>query len=100
MDYRIIWTEPAIEELDAALAYIARDNPPAARAVGQRILREVELLKTFPKMGPPYLRGSDGEDRELLCGSYRIFYRILAEEAVIEVMSLWHSARENRPSLR
>ena len=33
----VIWTEPALQELDAIAEYIALDNPAAARHLVQKI---------------------------------------------------------------
>jgi toxin ParE1/3/4 len=55
----IVWTDPALSELDAIADYIALDNPDAARRLVQRIFRHVEQLADHPKSGskPPELRG-------------------------------------------
>jgi plasmid stabilization system protein ParE len=34
MDYKIVWTEPALNSLRDILSYIAQDNPLAARRLG------------------------------------------------------------------
>ena len=41
---QIVWTEPALSDLDAIADYIALDNPGAAKALVQRIFRHVEQL--------------------------------------------------------
>jgi toxin ParE1/3/4 len=35
---RIIWTEPALQELDEIADYISLDNPTAAKKLGSRRL--------------------------------------------------------------
>jgi plasmid stabilization system protein ParE len=52
MDYRIDWTEAAIGDLRQVVEFIARDNPEVAEAVGSEIIRSVELLQSFPHLGP------------------------------------------------
>jgi toxin ParE1/3/4 len=55
----IIWTEPALADLDAIADYIALDNPDAARQLVQRVFRHVGQLVEHPKSGskPQELRG-------------------------------------------
>jgi plasmid stabilization system protein ParE len=94
MDYQIIWTEPALADLETIVTHIAGDNPPAAGRVGDEIIAHVELLATFPHIGPHYPRGSKSGDREILCRSYRIFYRVFEDRQVVEVLTIWHGARQ------
>ena len=39
---QIIWTEPALSDLDAIADYIALDKPEAARRLVQRVFKHVE----------------------------------------------------------
>lgn len=45
------WTRRALEQLVKAQDYIARDNPSAARQVGEQIAEVTRLLMTQPRMG-------------------------------------------------
>jgi plasmid stabilization system protein ParE len=54
---QVIWTEPALADLDAIADYIALDNPEAARRLVQRVFKHVEQLDGTPK-GDPYLPSS------------------------------------------
>lgn len=71
----VIWTEPALSDLDAIADYIALENPEAARALVQRVFRHVGQLATHPKSGsrPPELRG--WRFRQIVEPPCRIFYR-------------------------
>ena len=96
MDFKVVWTEPAIEDLRQICFYISADNPFAAQQVGDDIFRHVEILGSFPFIGPSYPRGSPGEIREIICRNYRIFYRVKEETKVVEILTIWHGAREER----
>ena len=93
MGFKIVWTDPAIEQLGEACTYISRGNPEAAQRVGDEIIRHVDVLADFPFIGPPFPRGSSGRVREIICGNYRIFYRVGRQRKLIEVLSVWHAAR-------
>ena len=72
---QIIWTEPALSDLDAIADYIALDKPEAARRLVQRVFEHVEQLIAHPKSGsvPPELRGS--RYRQIVESPCRVFYR-------------------------
>lgn len=71
----VIWTEPALQELDAMAEYIALDNPAAAGRLVEEVFDKTERLADFPQSGriPPELPNSIY--REVLVPPCRIFYR-------------------------
>ena len=71
----VIWTEPALQQLDAIAEYIALDNPEAASRLVEKVLDSTERLEEFPQSGriPPEL--SSSIYREVLVPPCRIFYR-------------------------
>jgi toxin ParE1/3/4 len=79
----VIWTEPALQDLDVIADYIALDKPEAAAGLVARIFEKVESLKRFPRLGsaPPELPGLPY--RQLIVLPCRIFYRIEAKRVVI-----------------
>jgi len=72
----IVWTEPALSDLDAIADYIALENPKAARQLVQQVFRHVGQLADHPKSGskPQELRG--WRYRQLVEPPCRIFYRV------------------------
>ena len=80
---RIIWTEPALQDLDAIADYISLDKPLAARQFVQRVFDRIEQLATHPKSGsvPAELRGTPY--RQLVIPPVRIFYRTQKEVVYI-----------------
>jgi len=71
----VIWTEPALSDLDAIADYIALENPDAARAWVQRVFHHVDQLIDHPRSGskPPELRG--WRYRQIVEPPCRVFYR-------------------------
>ena len=45
---RIIWTEPALQDLDMIADYIAFDKPQASSKLVRQIFAKVENLSKFP----------------------------------------------------
>ena len=72
---RIIWTEPALQDLDQIADYISLDKPTAANRFVQRVFQRVEQLASHPKSGsiPNELNGTPY--RQFVIPPVRIFYR-------------------------
>jgi toxin ParE1/3/4 len=79
---RLIWTEPALADLEAVADYIALDNPTAARRLVGMVFERVERLERFPNSGkrPPELPRSPY--REIVVTPCRVFYRAEEDGAV------------------
>jgi toxin ParE1/3/4 len=93
---RIVWTEPALHDLVAVRAYIARDNPPAADRQVERVLAAVAGLLQFPEIGRP---GRRAGTRELVINRtpYIAAYRISGE--LIEILRVMHGRQRWPESL-
>lgn len=48
---KILWTEPAIEDLRNLHSYIAKDSEVYASSFVERIILAVEKLTNFPRLG-------------------------------------------------
>ncbi len=84
---RLVWTAPALWDIAAARAYIARDNPGAADRQVQLVLAAVGNLLRFPEIGRP---GRRMGTRELVINRtpYIAAYRLRGEQ--IEVLRIMH----------
>jgi len=73
---RVIWTHPALQDLDTIADYIALDKPIAARKLVRTVFTKVSKLARFPQMGsvPPEI--SDLPYRQLVVPPCRVLYRI------------------------
>ena len=94
MDFKIIWSDAAIADLEEIWAYLAQRNPQAAARVGRGILAHVRVLANFPYIGPAYPRGSRGPLREIVVRPYRIFYDVSEDSQSVEILHVWHGARD------
>lgn len=88
---RIIWTEPALQELDEIADYISLDKPTAARQFVQRVFERIEQLANLPKSGsvPSELKGT--QYRQLVIPPARIFYR--AQNEVVYIVYIMRGER-------
>ncbi|MEI6971386.1 MAG: type II toxin-antitoxin system RelE/ParE family toxin [bacterium] len=80
---RLVWTEPALADLEAIADYIAMDNPAAASRLVQRVFESVERLERFPSSGkrPPEMTRMSC--REIVVTPCRIFYRFEGDDVFL-----------------
>jgi toxin ParE1/3/4 len=96
----LIWTEPALHDLDAIADYIALDNPPAARELVQRVFHHVEQLQEHPEScsRPPELRRSSRRYRQIVEPPCRVFYRYDRRSKNIFVLYVMRGEMRSRKS--
>ncbi|MGJ8634695.1 MAG: type II toxin-antitoxin system RelE/ParE family toxin [Luteolibacter sp.] len=73
---RLIWTDPALQDLEQIADYIALDNPDAAKRLIKEVFQKVELLEQFPEMYPVAHDLPGSNYRHLSIPPLRIFHRI------------------------
>ncbi|MBK8676259.1 MAG: type II toxin-antitoxin system RelE/ParE family toxin [Cellvibrionales bacterium] len=71
----IVWSEPALTDLDAIADYIALENPTAAAALVQRVFSHVEQLAQHPESGSRPQELKKSRYRQIAEPPCRIFYR-------------------------
>lgn len=89
----IVWTEPAVADLDAIADYIAIEGPPAASALVQRVLRRVEQLAQHPESGPGVPELPEGRYRQLIEPPCRVIYR---HDSMADTVYILHVVRTER----
>ncbi len=89
---KIIWTEPALYDLNEIAEYIALDKKEAAKHLVRKVFSSTERLEQFPESGrkPPEL--SSQRYREIIVGPCRIFYR--HEESNIYILYVMRSEKQ------
>ena len=80
---QIIWTEPALSDLNAIAEYIALDKPSVANSLMQKVFSSTDRLEQFPESGrkPPEFKKSIY--LETIVNPCRIFYRIEGDNLYI-----------------
>jgi toxin ParE1/3/4 len=91
MDFKLIWSPQAIEDIEAIAEYIARDSTFYAESTVERIFQAPEKLMQFPKLGRVVPEKDDESIREIFVFQYRIIYEIVASE--IHVLAVVHGKR-------
>ena len=88
----VAWAESARDALDEVVAYIAEDSRDRAIQVLLRALATADSLVTLSERGRVVPELADPGMRELLVYQYRMIYRVLENEVVIE--AFLHGARD------
>jgi plasmid stabilization system protein ParE len=92
VDYRILFTQRALDDLAEIIARIAEDDGEAASRFGNSLLDHVELLTRFPRMG--IVIRARSRVRKLLHSPLLVYYRIRETSRDIEILHLRHASRK------
>jgi toxin ParE1/3/4 len=79
----IIWTNPALEDLNDIAEYIALSNLQSAKRLVAKIFDKVERLEAFPESGKKPIELTNLNYREVVVNPCRIFYKIDNEKVYI-----------------
>lgn len=93
MGFKIVFTKPAIADLEGLVSYIARDDPRAAEQFGYEIIAKAERLDAFPLLDRVVPEFKIENIREIIHRPYRIVYRVHEEQNLVEILRVWHAAR-------
>jgi addiction module RelE/StbE family toxin len=84
---QVIWSPPALDDLDRIVAYIEDSNPWAASRLAVQIISAADSLERLPRRGRP---GIEFGTRELVVAPYVIVYRVADR---VEIARIWHGAQ-------
>ncbi len=93
---RLRWTRPALIQLSEIVAYIAADNPVAARRVMSFIRDQVGKLVPQPLIGRT---GRIDATCELVMARYPYIVVYRVKDATVEVLAVVHTSRRWPESL-
>ena len=71
----VIWTEPALADLEAIADYIAVENAAAAGEFVKRVFAHIDKLEQHPHLGPVPEELEGSRYRHIVEPPSRIFYR-------------------------
>jgi toxin ParE1/3/4 len=93
----VIWTEPALSDLDAIADYIALENPAAASELVRRAFVHVDQLAAHPESGSKPSELKRSRYRQIVEPPCKIFYRYDGKSVyVLHAMRSERLLRKNR----
>lgn len=88
MDYKVIISDDAINDIDLIVEYISQDSMIYASIVANKIISAAESLVLFPLRGRVAPEFSDNFIREIFVYDYRIIYKVSTN--MVEVFTITH----------
>ncbi len=89
---RVVWSRPALDALNEAIAYIASDSPQGASSVARAALQSAEALSTLAERGRIVPEIGRSAIREVFVFRYRLLYRVGSDR--VTVIAFLHGARD------
>ena len=96
MDYRLLFTQRALDDFAEIIGRIAEDDGEAASRFGNTLLDHIELLSRFPRMGGTIRARS--RVRKLSHSPILAYYRVREDKRLVEILHFRHASRK-APSL-
>lgn len=91
MALTVVWSQTALDDIEAITAYIFKDSPFYAKAVTEKLLSVAEGIAAFPQIGRVVPELNQAHIRERFVYSYRLIYEIRLTQ--IEVLTVVHGRR-------
>jgi addiction module RelE/StbE family toxin len=79
----IVWSEPALADLDAIADYIALDNPRAASDLVRRVFAHTDQLAEHPRSGPKLPELPGWRYRQISEPPCRVIYRCEKDRVLV-----------------
>jgi toxin ParE1/3/4 len=79
----VIWTEPALEQLEDIAEYIALDKPQVASEVVQKVFETTELFENFRRLGRQVPEIDHPDYFQFWVRPCMLYYRIEGEKVYI-----------------
>ncbi|MHC9542646.1 MAG: type II toxin-antitoxin system RelE/ParE family toxin [Vulcanimicrobiota bacterium] len=88
----VVWTEIALSDMKSLVLFISRDSNHYAKVFSDRIFSISDSLCDYPERGRVVPELDNQEIREILCGQYRLIYRIRKTIKKIEILAVIHGS--------
>jgi toxin ParE1/3/4 len=88
---KAVYTEDALRDLDAILAFIEQHYPTVTAAFENRIRATIARIKAWPESAPRNANRLDVRAVVLIPYPYKLFYRVTQD--AVEILHLYHAAR-------
>lgn len=89
---RLIWSDPALDDLVRFHAFLRPKNPRAATEVLRTLRRGALKLAEYPRLGDRMDMEGLPEVRRTFIGDYEIRYEV-RDDAIV-VLRIWHTREE------
>jgi addiction module RelE/StbE family toxin len=91
MDYQVIWSPEALDDVDDIASYIAKDSPQYAQSVVEQVITRSRNLSSYALRGRVVPELDTPEYRETFIYSYRLIYKVTGKQ--VAIIAVIHGAR-------
>lgn len=92
MDFKVIFRDSFLEDLESLLRLIAAENPAAANKLGNKIVAKADELRFFPERYPR-VRQRRNVRRFIVQRYFKVFYSIGQEARTVDILRCWDGRR-------
>jgi plasmid stabilization system protein ParE len=92
MDFRLLYSQRALDDLAEIVGHIAEDDAEAAELFGVYLLDHLDLLERFPRIGTLVRKRT--KVRRLVHSPIVVYYQIHESRRLVEILHLRHGARK------
>ena len=86
---KLVYSAEAVADLMRLRDFISEKDPHAAHRVGRKLVKRIEILRQFPRIGRPVERAKDPDTlRDIVFGNYVIRYSLHQETIIL--LRVWH----------
>lgn len=86
----VLWSEQSLARVQEIAGHIALENRDASERWVIELFDAVERLVAFPESGRVVPELGSRDTREIILGSYRVFYRVSES---VEILTVRHASR-------
>ena len=80
---KVVWSEPALAQLESIVDFIALDKPEAARVVAIRVFSATDQLESIIRLGRPIRECAHKNYRQVWVKPCWLYYRVDGESVYI-----------------
>jgi len=91
MDFKVLITDNALNDLREIVEFIAQDDPQAARILGEKLIIRSLSLANLPERHA--FHDARRGIRKMLLAPYLVFYTCDKATRVVNILHYWHGAR-------
>jgi toxin ParE1/3/4 len=93
---QVVWTEPAMADLEEIHDFIAEQSTRTAQAVVLRLQAAVLRLADFPLSGRVVPEFASSGYREVISDPYRIIYQYMPNRDLVLISAIYHGRQQLR----
>jgi plasmid stabilization system protein ParE len=92
LDFKVLFTDKAITDLNRIIEYYAADSPQSAQTVGGALLAHIRCLAAMPIIGTRLANRTNVF--KLYHSPYAVFYRVNYKGETVDVLHIYQGVRQ------